>query len=295
VDVDNLQRDDIRDPLPGEDPVPLTAKVPTGDMAPTPSNSNVTEWFRETFRRLRLSPVEVADADYYRDDPRRFLQTDVAIDRNALIVNATERLGREIAAVVAHHVANAMGVPPNGTTVGIMSQPSRFGTFAATRDLAFTESELVTLRENAKPSDLPGESFPLNANTFQVNPGIPVLFEAFSGVAFEVDFMPIGGRPERLKKDYGFEYLSAPLPTNFLITTDARLIGQPPALNPSNPGLFPRDAVLIQVKVEDNESSAGYVITHRLNVLIDTTQIPDAIIRQQAETLNASTRNGPAR
>jgi len=290
VDIGNHRFDDIRDPDRGE-PTVLTAKLPTGEMAPE-INPLVSDSFFDDFESLLDRPVRTEDVGFFGADAESLLTTNEAIGRNADIVRATERLGREIAAIVAHHAARAMGIENDDD--GIMSTPTRFGDFSKDRRIAFEDAELTLLAVSARDSDLPGNSVVLLVRPFPLAPRQGVM-EAFSGESFAQSLNPVGGPPELGIEEFDIDIRFSRLPTGFAVTEGNQLVGNPPDAAPDNPGAYRRAAQLIQVFVTDPETLARREFRSRINLLVDLDTIPNPGTRDVAVGMNDRTRNDRAR
>jgi hypothetical protein len=290
VDEGNRRFDDI-----GGEGDRNTAKLPTGEMAPSVApvvNPLVSPSFADDFEPLLDRPVEAGDAGFFGPESGLLLTTDDAIARNADIVRATERLGREIAAIVAHHAARAMGVG-NGDD-GIMGTPELFGEFSEDRRIAFGRPESELLRLNSRDSDLPGNSVALIAQPFPLAPG-QGLMEVFSGESFDESLNPVGGPPELRFEEYDITTQVSRLPVGFEITAENDLVGNPPAADPGNPGAYPRAATLIRLFLTDPETQLPREFRYRINLLVDLDTLPNRGTRAVAAEMNERTRAETAR
>jgi len=294
VDVGNLRVDDITG---GGGAAQATAKVPVFELRP--SNTNLTtKPYRDTFAPLVANPVADTDAGLFSANPSYFLNLDDAsILRYKLIVPAIEMLGKEIAAIAAHHIARAMGLT-NGDD-GLMDTPALFGEFAATEDLGFTTAELTDLWDMAKPMLLPGKSTFLRMKPFQGNPGQPSVIEFFGGtVNQERQFLPTGGRPDKKPSDMRYEIYyntTGPLGVVWPENGTLGLVSASPPIRLN--GALYTDAVLFVVVVRDTVDGSTVVTWgHRMNVLVDTSN-PNLTPAEAVNglLLNRTTREGPAR
>jgi hypothetical protein len=298
VPQDTLNRNvnDIRDPDtedgdPGfddpDDPWP-TAKLPTGLMSPD-NTLITTPNFRAVFLPMISRPISDTDAVLFAQNPRRFMDSNDVIIRYKDYVTAVEALSKEIAAVAAHHIARAMGLP-NGDE-GIMDTPLRFGDFYETVDLGFTDDELERLQELNTPNLLPGKSSQLRVNPFQMNAGQPNIFEEYGGQTFDRDFFPTGGRPDKKRSDIGYSIAWSAVPLNVEWKVSGHLQGFPPqrAL-----GTYYTDAVIISVQAIDLVDGTTFTWGHRLNILVDLGSIPPQDV-PMAQELNRQAVEGPVR
>src|SRR5262249_27778594 len=132
-----------------------------------------------------FSPQTLADAQRYRD-----------------IVNQVTRASREIAAIVAHHIGKAMGVPDEGT--GPMANPANSGYLWPTlQGLAFATADVTTLQGNAVPHQLPGKNDPLIVTYFPLLSLQPALLPNLTTDAnYSVAWNYVGGRATALPTDY---------------------------------------------------------------------------------------------
>jgi hypothetical protein len=292
VDVDNAIVDDISDGGPEEE----TARVPVFEMRPS-NESQTTKLWRDTFEDLVAAPVTDTDAGLFSSNPARFLdQNDDNIVRYRLIVRSIEVLSKEIAAVTAHHVARAMGIENSTETYGLMQTPALFGLFSSEEGLSFTEDELSDLQLLAKPMLLPGKSGVLRMKPFQMNPGQPSILTALAGISNqEFEFYPTGGRPDRTPEDMRYQVYynsSAPLGVTWPNNAATGLMrASPPTFYL---GTWYADAVYFRVVATDSVDGRSTAWTHRLNVLIDVSQLTGAQ-RDAAMDINEQIVSNPAR
>jgi len=217
VDAGNSAREDVGGDA-GTAPVPLRVFDP-GDATRT------TAEYRAVFGPLLADPLSTADRQYFLFD---FVPaTQAELDRWRDLVRAVELLGREIAAVAAHHVGRATGL--SNTTIGLTSTPDAVGIFSRTDDLGFSTAEEASLAANAVPHALPGRSSQLRAEVFPLIPSADYrLPEATTQESYVVPIAPIGGRPDREPGDLVWTFAEGVMPFGIDVEQDGRIRGTAP-------------------------------------------------------------------
>jgi hypothetical protein len=218
------------------------------------------------------------------------------MDRMALIAATANRLGREIAAVLAHHVGRTLGLSNgdwflNDTPSGL---PDRYGEFSANHDAAFTSGELSVLAANlaarAAERALPGKSSTLEGEYFPFFPtDLYLLPDATTAVSYPLlAFAVGGGRPDLEIEDIRWEGISGTIPAGYGMSNTGVFGGLAPFETTSGwyYGVFE-----FAVGAEDTErTSDWFVIGHRLNLLINTNLIADPNMKTVAEDINADVK-----
>jgi hypothetical protein len=159
IDGPNANFDDI-----GEDAG--SGWLPLREMNPA-SLTATTASFRQAFT---IDTLSSSDAQYFKKNFSPSTQEE--IDRNNELIRAFDTLGREVAAIAAHHIARAMGVPNSdsvtpGNPLYLSGTPDLFGQFAADEDVEFTDAEIEFLGLQIRISNLPGSSDVLEVRRFK--------------------------------------------------------------------------------------------------------------------------------
>jgi hypothetical protein len=220
VDILNTGYDDVGGPESE-----TTAHIPIREMNPT-LKEITTGTFREAFMLNRLG---ASDEKYFLQS--FYPETQEEIDRQVEIVRAVSALGRELAAIAAHHVARAMGLPNSDSVDGLFlsGTPDLFGQFAVDGEIAFKDQEIEALQALARLSNLPGKSKDLNAKGFKLMPGnVYLLPEAETNVSYEEMFLTIGGRPDLKREDLRFRGVDGSVPIGYDLMSDGYVEGLAP-------------------------------------------------------------------
>jgi hypothetical protein len=140
--------------------------LPLREMNPV-SLDMTTAPYRQAFL---IDVLSTSDAKYFE---KKFSpSTAEEIERNDELSVAFDTLGRELAAIAAHHIARAMGVPNSdsvtpGNPLFLSGTPDLFGQFAADEDVEFTDAEIEFLGLQIRISNLPGSSDVLEVRRFK--------------------------------------------------------------------------------------------------------------------------------
>jgi hypothetical protein len=268
------------------------AEMDPGDTDRTTSD------FRGSFIGMRASKLTASDAVFFRPwaDGNRYYPKEVEYARMALIAGTINRLAREMAAVLAHHVGRSLGLA-NGDWFADDSPsglPDRYGDFSANHDATFTSTELDTLAANlaaftAKRA-LPGKSSELKGEYFPLFPTDPYLLaDATTMVSYPLlAFATAGGRPDIEPEDVRWEGMSGTIPAGFGLTGAGIFGGKAPF--ESATGWY-YGVYKFSVGAEDTgRKSDWFIIGHRLNLLINTALISDPNLRAVAEGINADVK-----
>ncbi len=180
----------------------------------------------EAMDPLREDPLGHDDRRYFQHG--YFPYTVEEAERMKDITLQTERAAREIAAVIAHHVAKALGVDSGGG--GPTVNPSLAGAMWTTRlNLEFTLSDLDTLRALAVPHDMPGKSERFIIPWFTLASTVAFrLPDALTGEFFAVELDLFGGRPNTRNSDYRAGYASGSGKPLGMTLKVSGLSGRPP-------------------------------------------------------------------
>ncbi|MHC4471749.1 MAG: hypothetical protein ACYS99_12380 [Planctomycetota bacterium] len=257
LDLGNAMFDDV-----GGAESETTAHLPIREMNPS-LKDNSTGTFQDAFAMNRLSA----------DDEKYFLgsffpATQDEMDRMEEIIRAVETLGREIAAIAAHHVGRAMGLSNSDSTqeLFLSGTPDLYGQYSGDKMVAFQDAEIEQLKTSARLVNLPGKSRDLNANPFKLMPAnVYLLPEVETNRAYDVKLMTMGGRPDLVREDLKFEGIDGAIPIGFQLE-DGHVRGTAPFFVGAT---FYLGAFQFRVRVTDKESSDGYVVPHRINLLIN--------------------------
>jgi hypothetical protein len=267
LDTGNTHRDDLS--VNADDGKGGTVRLGWGArtrvLDPTASNAAAT-WVAAT-APLRQIPLTSADLVYFQGGFAPISQADA--NRYRDVVMLVSRAAREIAAICAHHIGRAMGLPSAGA--GPMASPDTAGNMSPVNgSLAFLESDVATLRAVAVPGTLPGTSKPLVVTYFPFISTQPsYLPNCTTAVAYSVDWNYVGGRANAQVTDYSVQYIysgSSNPPLDIAVTYQG-LSGTARLYIDASQGLFycniQRFGVLVTDTVRNNQYAFGY----RLNIL----------------------------
>jgi hypothetical protein len=223
--------------------------------------------YHDALQPLKAVPLAAGDAKYFFAD---FLPASAAEGlRYRDIAVAVNAAGREIAGTIAHFVARAMGTADGGS--GLASVPAAPGTYAALPVFGFLQAEIDALKATglARPG-LPGKMKTLKANWFPYREGSGYrLPDATSTQAYVYSFVIAGGRPDRVDGDLQFTGVAGTVPLGFQLLATGGVSGTAPLRNPDSTldgGVF-----RFLVKLRDKVSGDTLYFSHRLNLLVDTT------------------------
>jgi hypothetical protein len=223
--------------------------------------------YHDALQPLKAIPLGPGDLKYFYSD---FLPASQAEGlRYRDIAAAANAAGREIAGTIAHFVARAMGIP-DGVS-GLSSVPTTPGTYFALSTFGFSQAEIDALRTpGAVRPGLPGKERTLKARWFPYREGSGYLLpNATSTEAYAFNFVVAGGRPDRLDGDLQFTGVAGVIPAGFNLLATGGLSGTSPLRKPDsslNAGVF-----RFLVRLKDKVSGEVIFFSHRLNLLVDTT------------------------
>ncbi len=253
-----------------------------------PNGPNASQSLIAAMAPLRNVPLTANDERYFRATFNGNNSARVA--RYAAIVTQLERAAREIAAIIAHHVGRAMGLPTAGT--GPMDAPSTSGKMWTDRDtLSFAGADLTTLRNNAVAHALPGKSGKLKVIFLPLQDQQPELLPNLTtGSAYSTDWDFVGGRCNAKPADYRMQYTpgSRVLPQTTL--THTSLSGTVPVC--ADGGSCANISAVIcgvfsfQLAITDTVRDEVTFIFHRLKALPDLGQLPGPLVPQATTCRN---------
>jgi hypothetical protein len=223
--------------------------------------------YHDALQPLRDIPLSAGDAQYFFTDFLPVSQAEGLRYRN--IAAAVNAAGREIAGTIAHFVARAMGTADGGS--GLSSVPTTPGAYFALPVFGFTQPEIDALMTpGASRPGLPGKVKTLKARWFPYREGSGYrLPDATTTQSYAFPFVIAGGRPDRVDGDLQFTGVAGAIPVGFTLLATGGLSGTSPLRNPDstlNAGVF-----RFLVKLKDKVSGEVLYFSHRLNLLVDTT------------------------
>ena len=280
IDTGNTAREDLAVELPDG----LGGTVRTGLGARTrvldPSSANADPAWVAATAPLRGNPLTRGDQGYFL--PGFAPATLGQANRYRDIVNQITRASREIAAIVAHHIARAMGVSAGGN--GPMANPNLAGNmWPANGALAFDQADANTLIANAVPHQLPGKSGGLTVNYFPLLSTQPAyLPNLTTAVAYSINWNFVGGRANALPADYSVKYVQGNPPLDLQLSYQG-LSGTARLYLNQSQGLFYCNISLFRIQVTDTVRSRTASFIYRLNILPN---VP--LLRPGVEQTNAT-------
>lgn len=226
---------------------------------------------------LRNAPLTEFDLRYYTPGFQPANQGQA--NRYRDVVEQTTRAAREIAAVIAHHVGKAMGLPDGGN--GPMANPATAGDFwPTTTALFFADADVFSLQAAAVPHELPGNTrrltigyFPLRTTqAFRLTPNCE------TGKPYATTWNLVGGRPNASLADYRAFYGSGSEVPRGLTLSVAGLSGTAPPMFATNVPYC--DDVRMRILFEDKKTSNATLFQWGLKVLPDENYsgIPSALV-----------------
>jgi hypothetical protein len=250
-----------------------------------PYGATVTPAWQNAFADLIASPLTALDRTYFKADFDP--STTQESERYAAIDGAIRTLAREVAAIAAHHIARAMGLP-NGAS-GISSTPAAVGTFAGVTFPEFAEEEIEDLVEAARASDLPGSSGKLTATYLPLR-GLAdfLLPEVVSATTVAIDLPYAGGRPDLRSDDVEYEGRYGYIPMGFSID-DGSIGGYAPYMVDLS---WYYGVLEFGIQIEDTVTGDRDRPDHRINLVINLDHVP-AVEQAQAQALNDQVRTTP--
>lgn len=261
IDFGNTRRDDLVAVDDDGNRVGLGAR--TAVLDPTLPHS-ASGWVTAT-APLRARPLRTSDLFVFSTN---FVpQSQAEADRYAEIVKQCERVSREVAALVAHHVAKAMGAP-DGSPTGPLSNPTTSGDLWATLGSPeFSTSELSTMRSAAVPHQLPGQSRQLQITWFPLLPTrVSPLPDCVTPTSYSATFGFVGGRPNAVPGDYKVQFvLGGILPPPQLGLSFNAISGNVPVSSDGNVNNYMCYAAVFRIAVTDNVRGVTRLLRYRLD------------------------------
>jgi hypothetical protein len=281
IDTGNTQREDLSvdvpDGLGGTTHLGLGARTRVLD----PGSANADPSWVTATAPLRSSPLGADDGKYFLPGFVPASQNQAVRYRD--IVNQITRASREIAAIVAHHIGRATGLPAGGN--GPMANPSVAGNlWPVSGALAFDQADLATLMASAVANQLPGNSGVLGINYFPLLSTQPsVLPPSTAAVDYSVNWNFVGGRPNavpdadyRVKNKSVLDYggvLTSVRGTFAVDFTGLRVTNSPVYID-SAIGLPYAGIAFFRVSVTDVVRDKTVTFLYRLNVMPNFTLLP---------------------
>lgn len=248
-----------------------------------PGNATAAQSWITAMQPLRTSPLTANDRKYF--SPGFAPRSQSEADRYAVIVNQITRASREIAAIVAHHVGKAMGIPDEGT--GPMANPDLAGAFwPFTASLNFADGDVVELISLAKAHELPGQTRDLNISYFPLlTTQAYLLPDLTTDVNYTATFNFVGGRPNATAESYRVFYAAgSEAPRGSFTLSFAGLSGKAPTMLAVN--TFYCDIEYLRIGVEDVKRGTARAFLFRLNVLPNVPLVPAALQAQATSCRN---------
>lgn len=277
LDPGNAQRDDLSidvdDSMGGTTRAGLGVRTRVLDPTlPTAANS----WVAATLP-LRNRPLTAFDLRYFTVSPQ--IQSKAHADRYRDIVEQTTRAAREIAAIVAHHVAKAMGRDDGGA--GPLANPALSGgMWPTTGALFFADSDVFAMQSAAVPHQLPGKSDKLTVGYFPLRTTEILLPDLVTDTNYVASFALVGGRPNATLDDYRASYASGSDVIRNLTLSPSGLVGKSPTMltqNVVNCGI-----AFLRIAIQDRKTDRTTLFLWRVKVLPDLDRVPVAL-RPSAE------------
>jgi hypothetical protein len=182
------------------------------------------------------------------------------------LAEGTNAAGKEIAGMIAHFVARAMGTADGAT--GLSAVPAQVGDYSALGTFGFSAPERTAMAAAARPG-IPGKAKTLRANYFPYRETLPFLLPAcLTGQNYAVTFRIGGGRPDRLSADLDFKGVAGFLPLGVNLLATGGLSGTAPLR--AGDGTLVGGVFLFRARLKDAVSGESIDFIHRLNVLVDT-------------------------
>jgi hypothetical protein len=238
-----------------------------------PGNASASLSWQDATLPLRTRPLVANDRKYFLAG--FFPATQAEAERHKDIVNQVSRASREIAAIIAHHVAKAMGLP-SGADSGPMSNPESAGNlWVLPSSLHFTDADANTLRTAAVPHQLPGKSSQLHVRYLSfVTTHTYLLEECTTEVAYSTRFGFVGGRPNAAKADYRVQYVQgSTVPVGMKLTYDG-LDGKAPLWLNQSRNIYYCTVAKFRVAVTDSVRGGTRFFDYRLNVIPNVPLLP---------------------
>jgi hypothetical protein len=218
-----------------------------------------------------FSPVSIQDANRYHD-----------------VVELVSRAAREIAAITAHHIGRAMGLPSGGS--GPMADPDKSGNmWLVNGSLSFLNDDVTTLRNNAAIATLPGKTKTLTVTYFPLIAQLPSYIkpDCYTGVPYSVDWNYVGGRANALVTDYSVAYSGGNHPRGLTVSVKG-LSGTAPLYIDTMNQQFHCDIAYFRVTCTDTIRNLAYPFIYRLNILPTVSMLRPGNEQNQAQNcLNA--------
>ena len=213
---------------------------------------------------LRGAPLTGNDRPMFANSFRP--ATTSRANRYRTMVLQMTRASREIAALIAHHIGRAMGLPAGGG--GPMANPTTAGAFwITTPSLTFTHDDLATLRGAAKVNVLPGTSASLTVGYFPLI-AMPTAFlpNCKTQVPYTVDWNYSGGRANAVEGDYGVKYSGGNPPLDLTVSVRG-ITGTARLYLDASQALFYCNIHYFRVTATDTVRDTATSFIYRLNVL----------------------------
>lgn len=254
--------------------------------------------FIEDTTPLRNTPLRGIDRIFFSDGFRP--RTTAEATRYGDIVLQIERVSREYAAVVAHHIGRCMGVASGGG--GPMATPTTAGGFWEERNsLSFVTADLTTMRSQTVPHQLPGRSKRLVVNFLPLRSMVPltsaqnfvhVLPDLTTDVEYTAELLLVGGRPNALPEDYRLRYIIGSDVPIGLERTFTDMTGTIPTLTANSTLNCLGRPHVFQFAIEDRDRNSVWFSIFRLNVLPNLAVVPTQL-RAQAQSCTTAILNTP--
>lgn len=298
LDPGNAGRDDLSIVVP--DGLGGTVRVGRGVRTRVldPGGSVVNQTFADAMQKLRQTPLTSNDRRYFL---RSYAPTTVAdANRYRDIVRQVSRAAREIAALVAHQVGRAMGLPAGGA--GPMANPDTAGNFwPENGGLAFNAADLQTLTANASPALLPGKSAELVVGYFPLIATQPSrLTAATAAVDYAATWGFVGGRANAVPSEYtirlqdSLDYGGTLIPARGTLTAtfEGLSMTATPVYLDSAAGLPYGGILFLRLTATDDLRGDARAFLYRVDVMPNFAMLPaSGVVLQRANTLRMYVQN----